>query len=127
MHLADLTVFFAPHSGGVKRYLLAKRAFFATQAHVRHSLLVPGAQTREREPGLFEIASPAIPFGAGYRLPLRMRPWAERLVALAPDVIEVADPYRLAWMALAVADELGVPAVAFVHSDLARLLADRFA
>ncbi len=24
MHIADVTLFFAPHSGGVKRYLLAK-------------------------------------------------------------------------------------------------------
>jgi alpha-1,6-mannosyltransferase len=127
MHLADLTLFFAPHSGGVKRYLLAKRAYFATQAHVRHSLLVPGPQTRESASGLFEIASAAIPFGAGYRLPLCMRPWADRLATLRPDVIEVADPYQLAWMALRVADRLGVPAVAFAHSDLARLLGDRIA
>ena len=26
MHIADITLFFAPHSGGVKRYLLAKHA-----------------------------------------------------------------------------------------------------
>jgi alpha-1,6-mannosyltransferase len=127
MHVVDVTLFFAPHSGGVKRYLLAKRKFLATQPHLRHTLLVPGAKTREREPGLMELASPRIPFGGGYRLPLRLRQWSRTLRELRPDVIEVADPYHLAWVALDVADRLGVPAVAFAHSDLARLFADRFA
>jgi alpha-1,6-mannosyltransferase len=126
MHIVDLTLFFAPHSGGVKRYLLAKRAFLAAQPQVRHTLLVPGARTR-MEAGLVELASPRIPFGAGYRLPLRLRQWSATLRELAPDVIEAADPYHLAWVALGVADRLGVPATAFAHSDLARLLGDRFA
>jgi alpha-1,6-mannosyltransferase len=49
------------------------------------------------------------------------------LRALEPDVIEAADPDHLAWVALDVADALGIPAVAFAHSDLARLFADHFA
>ena len=32
MHIVDVTLFFAPHSGGVKRYLLAKRQYFAANA-----------------------------------------------------------------------------------------------
>jgi len=127
MHVVDMTLFFAPHSGGVKRYLLAKRKFLATRPQIRHTLLVPGPATREAEAGLRELASPRVPFGGGYRVPLRMRPWARALRELQPDVIEVADPYHLAWVALGVADQLGVPIVAFAHSDLARLFADRFA
>ncbi|MEO7756338.1 MAG: glycosyltransferase, partial [Dokdonella sp.] len=126
MHIVDVTLFFAPHSGGVKRYLLAKRNYLRTQTQVRHSLVVPGAQTIEREPGLIELACPRIPFGGGYRLPLRLRPWTSALRELEPDLIEVADPYHLAWAACDVADHLGVPAVAFAHSDLARLFGDRF-
>src|SRR3569623_1777032 len=39
-HLVDTTMLFAPRSGGVKRYLLAKRAWFAAQRPgVRHSLV----------------------------------------------------------------------------------------
>jgi alpha-1,6-mannosyltransferase len=94
---------------------------------VRHTLLVPGPRTGARAPGLIELASPRIPFGGGYRLPLHVREWATTLRDLKPDLIEVADPYHLAWVALGVADRLGVPAVAFAHSDLARLFADRFA
>jgi alpha-1,6-mannosyltransferase len=126
MHIVDMTLFFAPHSGGVKRYLLAKRQFLRSQPHIRHTLLVPGAATLEREPGLVELACPRIPLGGGYRLPVRMRRWATALDTLQPDVIEVADPYHLAWVALEVAQRLGVPTVAFAHSDLARLLGDRF-
>ena len=127
MHIVDVTLFFAPHSGGVKRYLLAKRQFLARQAGIRHTLVVPGPRNRTREPGIVELASAQIPFGGGYRLPLRVDKWAKTLRDLKPDVIEVADPYHLAWVALRVADRLGVPTVAFAHSDLARLFGDRFA
>lgn len=127
MHIVDVTLFFAPHSGGVKRYLLAKRRHFASCADVRHTLLVPGPRTAARVPGVIELASPRIPFGGGYRLPLDIREWARTLRGLKPDLVEVADPYHLAWTALGVAGELGVPTVAFAHSDLARLFADRFA
>ena len=42
---------------------------------------------------------------------------------LAPDIIEAGDPYQLAWTALAAAKDLGIPAVAFAHSDVSRVLA----
>lgn len=125
LRVVDMTLFFAPHSGGVKRYLLAKRQFLRSQPHIRHTLLVPGSTTTTREPGLMEMASFRIPLGGGYRCPIRMRNWASALEALRPDVIEVADPYHLSWVALDVAQRLGVPTVAFAHSDLARLLGDR--
>jgi alpha-1,6-mannosyltransferase len=127
MHIVDVTLFFAPHSGGVKRYLLAKRQYFSTRADLSHTLVVPGARDRVREPGLVEIGAWRIPRGGGYRVPLRVDRWARRLRELAPDVIEAADPYHLAWVARGVADRLGIPAVAFAHSDLARLFGDRFA
>jgi alpha-1,6-mannosyltransferase len=127
MHIVDVTLFFAPHSGGVKRYLLAKRQLFSTQAELTHTLVVPGPCDRVREPGIVELAGTRIPRGGGYRIPLRIDRWAKTLRALKPDVIESADPYHLAWVALGAADKLGIPAIAFAHSDLARLFADRFA
>ena len=126
MHIVDTTLFFAPHSGGVKRYLLAKHRYLASQPEVRHSLLVPGAHDREVADGIIEQRSLRIPLAGGYRIPLRLRAWRRALRSLAPDLIEVGDPYHLAWVALRAADELGVPAVAFAHSDLSRLLASRF-
>src|SRR4051812_32500037 len=74
-HVVDTTLFFAPHSGGVKRYLLAKHAFFETLPDVRHTLVVPGAHDTACRDGIVEIGSPLVPFGAGYRLPLRLSAW----------------------------------------------------
>jgi alpha-1,6-mannosyltransferase len=128
MHLVDVTLFFAPHSGGVKRYLLAKRSWFRAQPTHRHTLVVPGARDRTHDPSLVELGGfPQLRVNGGYRVPFRIDRWSRVLRELGPDVIEAADPYHLAWVALGVADGLGIPAVAFAHSDLARLFADRFA
>ena len=123
MHIADVTLFFAPHSGGVKRYLLAKHRHFSQQTGVRHSLIVPGACDAEVAHGVFEMKSPRIPHAGGYRLPLRLPRWRKLLNRLAPDIIEAGDPYQLAWTALAAAKDLGIPTVAFAHSDVSRVLA----
>lgn len=124
MHVADVTLFFAPHSGGVKRYLLAKHRFLAEQSGVRHSLLVPGPRTAEVAPGIFELPAPAV--ASGYRIPARPWLWRRKLCALRPDIIEVGDPYHLAWFALGAADRVGAATVAFAHSDMPRMLACRF-
>ena len=127
MHIVDVTLFFAPHSGGVKRYLLAKRQYLSSRTDLRHTLVVPGPRRSATGHGLVELGGWRIPGGGGYRVPLRIDRWARTLRALEPDLIEAADPYHLAWVALGVADRLGIPAIAFAHSDLARLFGDRFA
>ena len=123
MHLLDTTLFHAPHSGGVKRYLGEKRRH-CTVRGVRHTLLIPGPCDATCD-ATITVASPALPFGAGYRLPLRLGAWQRAIEAAAPDAIEVADPYSPAWAALRAADRMGIPVVAFAHSDLSRLLAHR--
>ena len=115
---------FAPKSGGVKRYLLAKRAWFADQRPgVRHTLVVPGAETRRREAGLLTIAAARLPFGDGYRCPASTRKWADQLEALSPSVIEAGDPYGPGHAALEAGERLGIPVVGFCHSDPAALAA----
>lgn len=126
MHIVDTTLFFAPHSGGVKRYLLAKRRYLQAQRAVRHTLVVPGGRATPSLPGIVTPLAPRIPFGGGYRLPLRPLAWRDTLIALDPDLIECGDPYHLAWSALAAAGRRGVPAVAFVHSHLSRVIGGRF-
>ena len=126
MHIADISLFFAPHSGGVKRYLLAKHGHLAGRTGVRHSLLVPGATSAEIEPGIFTRGDWNIACAGGYRVPLRPARWRRALAALRPDVIEVGDPYHLAWAALAAAKDCGAMTVAFAHSDLPRMIASRF-
>jgi len=125
MHLVDTTMFFASEGGGVGRYLAAKHDWLAHHSAIRHTILAPGARDAIEQRGLVTIASPALPALHGYRFPLRLSRWTECLVALAPDAIEVGDPYAPAWAALRAGQRLGVPVVGFYHSDLVRLIGAR--
>ncbi len=124
MHIADITMFYAPASGGVRTYLDAKRKWLRQVPAARYSLLVPGNHRTHPDERWFLPASP-LPFGNGYRFPLNRQPWVEQLVALAPDLIEAEDPYMLPWAALEAGQRLQVPVVGFYHSDLPRLAGSR--
>jgi len=124
MHIADITMFWTPSSGGVRTFLEAKDAWLAKQAGIRHTLLVPGA-TATCAGAHMTLPAPSIPFGHGYRFPLRRQGWVEHMVELAPDIIEAGDPYVLAWAALQAGRRLQVPVVGFYHSDLPRLVGSR--
>jgi alpha-1,6-mannosyltransferase len=100
MHLCDLTMFYAPHSGGVRRYLDAKHDWLARHTLVRHTLLTPGPYRGLLAPHQHTLRAPPLPFSDGYRFPLRTRPWVKHLLELSPDLIEAGDPYRLGWAAL---------------------------
>ena len=125
MHVCDVTMFYTAHGGGVRRYLRAKRRWAANHAGERYTLLSPGASMAKRG-NHWLLPAPMLPFSHGYRFPLRRAPWVNTLLELAPDVIEAGDPYRLARAALQAAERLGVPATAFMHSDLPRLVEQRF-
>ncbi len=116
LHLADVTMFWAAESGGVKRYLRAKHDFLRS-THWRHTLVVPGtADDASNE--IAVVPGIPLPLSHGYRIPLRSGPAEQALCALSPDLIEAGDPYRLAWAALHAGARLQVPVVAFCHSDL---------
>ncbi len=115
---------YAPRSGGVKRYLLAKRAWFSDyRPNVKHTLVVPGDVTGNNGKGVMTVAAVRLPFGDGYRWPTSTKRWAEHLVNLQPDLIEAGDPYGPGHAALDAGDRLGVPVVGFCHSDPAALAA----
>ena len=123
-HLVDTTMLFAPRSGGVKRYLLAKRAWMAeNRPQVRHTLVVPGDATRNNGKGTQTVAAVRLPFGDGYRWPTSAKRWADLLIGLKPDLIEAGDPYGPGHAALEAGERLGVPVVGFCHSDPAALAA----
>jgi len=124
MHLIDVTMFFSPRSGGVKRYLLSKREWLARNApSVRHSLLVPAP--RRAASGLYICDGAALSLADGYRLPLDLFKWQSTLAALQPDLIEAADPYVPGWAARRCAARLQIPCVAFYHSHMPGMLAER--
>ncbi len=113
MHIADITMFYAPASGGVRTYLDAKHRRLGNKPGIRHSLLIPGAHLSEQD-GIYTVPAPALPFGKGYRFPLRLAPWRNVLQDLQPDLIEVGDPYLTAWAALDAKRQLDVPVIGFL-------------
>ena len=117
-HLVDTTMFYAPRSGGVKRYLLAKRAWTArARPDLRHSVVVPGARSGSDGRGLTTVGAVKIPFGSGYRWPTSVRKWTDALLTLRPDLIEAGDPFTPGRAALEAGQRLGVPVVGFAHGD----------
>ena len=124
-------MFWSPTGGGVGRYLRTKHAWLTRQPGWSHAIAVPSQDSRPRAPDSVPTVSlPSLPLpgSGGYRLPLRRRAIADRLVALEPDLIEAGDPYAIAWAAVDAARRRGVPAVAYCHSNLemmARLVAGR--
>ncbi|QEI05334.1 glycosyltransferase family 1 protein [Pigmentiphaga aceris] len=113
-HVVDATMFWSPRGGGVKSYLRAKNGFLQREESIRHTVVVPGAiaAASPQVPGL------PLPFSSGYRFPLARNASARVLRALKPDVIEVGDPYQMAWSALDAGQASGVPVCAFFHSNI---------
>jgi alpha-1,6-mannosyltransferase len=125
MHLVDTTLFYSSTSGGVRRYLNAKHAWYM-QGSWQHSLLVPGDSTALRPGDVSTIRGHTVPGTFNYRLPLGFRRWGRLLDELQPDVIEAGDAFHPAWAALRVAAQRRIPAIAFFHSHLPRLIGMRF-
>ena len=128
LHLVDATMFWSPTGGGVRRYLQTKHAWLARQPRWRHTIAVPRVAGAGADAAT--LPSWPLPASGGYRLPLRRRAIARVLVELRPDLIEAGDPYRVAWGALDAARSLGIPALAYCHSNvaaMARLVAGPFA
>ncbi len=125
--LVDTTMLYAPRSGGVKRYLNAKRAWLAThRPQVRHGLVVPGPADAYDGQGQWSIYAAPLPFGDGYRWPASKTAWMNRLLRQRPTLIEAGDPYTPGLAALRAGQRLGVPVVGFCHTDLAALAALHF-
>lgn len=120
MKICDLTQFYSPVSGGVKRYISEKVAWMRrARPDDRHILIIPGERTECREDGLarvYTISAPLVSRTARYRALLNLTAIEEILEKERPDVIESGDPYQVAWKALASGDALGIPVVGFYHS-----------
>ena len=122
--LVDTTMLYAPRSGGVKRYLTAKRAWFtANRPRVRHVLVAPGPKDAYDGHGKVSIYAAPLPFGDGYRWPISKTAWMDRLIRQRPTLIEAGDVYTPGLAALKAGERLGVPVIGFCHTDLGALAA----
>ena len=121
-HLVDATMYWSRSGGGVRRYLLAKRDWLTEEAGWRHTIVAPANDEEDLDDHV-DCGGLPLPGSGGYRLPLRRRATSRLIERQAPDLIEVGDPFRLAWAGLDAAQRLGVPSVAFCHSNIAALAA----
>jgi alpha-1,6-mannosyltransferase len=120
LKICDLTQFYSPVSGGVKRYLHEKIDYIERHApRDEHVLIVPGAKTTLKANGcsrVYTVRSPLVSRTAKYRALLNLRAVEEILEQERPDVIESGDPFQLGWRAVKVGRALRVPVVGFYHS-----------
>ena len=119
MKLCDLTQFYSPLSGGVKRYVHEKIRYIQSTPNDEHVLVIPGARTERIEAErsrIYSIRSPLLSRTSRYRALLNLRAIEEVLERERPDLIESGDPYQVGWKAIASGSALRIPVVGFYHS-----------
>jgi alpha-1,6-mannosyltransferase len=126
MHLVDITMFYASEGNGVSTYLNAKARWLARQHRCRHTILSPNVDSGGDAPALVRVPAMSLPGINGFRMPTSVRAPLRLLHQARPDLIEAGDAGHSAWAALRLRRRLGVPAIAFYHSDLPRLVRPRF-
>lgn len=119
MKICDVTQFYSPVSGGVKRYITEKRRYIEKHTSDEHYLIVPGETTRHTTQGRLHtitVQSLRLSRSSRYRLMLNTRFVRDTLDEIRPDIIEAGDPYHVAWTALRAGRELHIPVFGFYHS-----------
>ncbi len=120
MKICDLTQFYSPRSGGVKRYVHEKIHYIQTHTpENEHILVIPGERTEVvagNRSRIYAIRSPLVSRSARYRALLNLRAIGEILERERPDIIESGDPYQVGWKAISAGRLLKIPVVGFYHS-----------
>lgn len=120
MKICDITQFYSPVSGGVKRYLHEKLDYIEKHtSRDQDALIVPGPKTKVEVRGrsrIYSIRSPLISRTGRYRALVNLRAVGDILRRERPDIIESGDPYQLGWRAVRSGRVLKVPVVGFYHS-----------
>ena len=119
MKICDLTQFYSPLSGGVKRYVHEKIDYIQRSSEDEHVLIVPGEKTElasSEHSRIYSIRSPLVSRASRYRALINLRSVGEILERERPDIIESGDPYQVGWKAISSGRSLKIPVVAFYHS-----------
>ncbi|MDP8244526.1 MAG: glycosyltransferase [Candidatus Hinthialibacter antarcticus] len=125
MKVCDIVQFYSPLGGGVRRYIEDKSRRFADKPDIEHLVIIPSDQNAvEYQFGskVYHIKSLPLIGSISYRMLLNQKRIFAILDEERPDIIEVGDPYRSAWIALEGGKRLNAPVVAFYHSDFPRAL-----
>jgi alpha-1,6-mannosyltransferase len=119
LKICDLTQFYSPLSGGVKRYVHEKAGYVRRETDDEHLLIVPGEKTERiasERSCVYSVRSPLISRTTRYRALLDLRSVGEILERERPDIIESSDPYQVGWKAIGFGKSARIPVVAFYHS-----------
>ncbi len=116
LRVADVAMFYAERSGGIRTYLDAKLAWNAASDTYDHHLITPG-ETERHVGGRHELPSLRVHATNGYRVPRGVSHLQRTLRGLRPDVVLLHDPF---WGPLGVtrtAHEIGAKVVAVGHGS----------
>jgi alpha-1,6-mannosyltransferase len=116
LRVADVAMFYAERSGGIRTYLDAKLAWNAQTQTYDHHLITPGEDERHVG-GRHELPSLRVHATNGYRVPRGVSHLQRTLRDVRPDVVLLHDPF---WGPLGVtrtAHELGAKVVAVGHGS----------
>src|SRR6266513_4182660 len=120
MKICDLTQFYSPLSGGLKRYVHEKIAYIRNYTpENEHVLIVPGSKTEVTNGArsrVYSIHAPLVSRTSRYRVLLDLRAIEEILEHERPDLIESSDPYQVGWKAGAIGRSQKIPVLVFYHS-----------
>jgi alpha-1,6-mannosyltransferase len=123
MKICDLAQFYSPLGGGVKRYISDKQRHLEKEAGWEHVLIIPSFRDAVKSSPvgrLYEVKSPRLVGSRSYRILMNRKKILRIIQDERPDLIEVGDPYRTAWIGLEAARSINVPVIAFYHSDFPR-------
>jgi alpha-1,6-mannosyltransferase len=125
LKICDIVQFYSTMSGGVRRYIHEKIAYLLANTAHSHVLIIPSyrdAITREGRTSVYEIKSPRLIGSNSYRMLIGKNKILAAISEENPDLLEVGDPYRAAWIGLEAARVHSIPIIAFYHSDYPRAL-----
>lgn len=125
MKILDIVQFYSPLSGGVKRYIHGKMRFLAERSGHEHAVIVPSdrfAVSAVWKSRIYELRCLPLPGSRSYRMLVSERHIATVVAEERPDLIEVDNPYRAAWIARGIGHSSGIPVVAYYHSDFPRIV-----
>ena len=125
LKICDVVQFYSTLSGGVKRYIHEKIDYLLKATDHTHCLIIPShrdAILKEKKTTIYEIKSPKLIGSNSYRMLVNKKKILSAIQLEEPDLIEVGDPYRAAWIGVKASRIHKIPLVAFYHSDYPRAL-----
>lgn len=121
LRLVDVSNFWSPTGGGVRRYQLEKLRALAGRSDVHYVLVIPSDErrTEEHEKARIEhVPSSRLPGSGGYRQILGRSGLREVIRRHDPDVIECGSPWIMPHLVRGLSDRAAV--VGFWHADFPR-------